>query len=140
MISIRDRIIGSPELQDARAARDLDALAAGLNAQGVSAVQSRFVTMRTVTAECSDADGIITALTGAAAISPSVAEMLGFLRDDTGMDVGHPNTQAKINAMAGAGALTQAQANQIKALALLPVVVTRADVEAAMYNPDGTEK
>jgi hypothetical protein len=140
MTSIRDRIINSPELQAARAARDLDALAAGLNAQGVMAAQSRFVTMRTIVAECDDTNGIITALNAAAPSIPVVAEMLAFLRSDSGMDVGHAKTQAQLDAMASAGVLTAAQTQSLKALALQSVLVSRLDVEVAMYNSDGTEK
>lgn len=139
-MSIRDRILNSPELQAARSARDLDALAAGLNAQGVTAVQSRFVTMRTIVAECADADAIIRALNTAAPSSPALTEMLAFLRSDSGMDIGHPNAQARVDALAAASALTQPQATEIKNLALLPVVVTRGQVADGMYNPDGTEK
>jgi hypothetical protein len=139
-MSIKDRIINSPELQEARKARDLDALAAGLNAQGIKEVCSRFVTMRTITSECSDADAIINELASAAKVSVSVAEMLGFLRSDSGMDVGHPNTQEKIDALVSLGALTEPYGDEMKNLALQPVVVTRDQVEAAMFNPDGTEK
>src|SRR5438874_2109825 len=139
-MSIKDRIINSPELQEARTKCNLDDLASGLNAQGITAVQSRFVTMRTITAECEDADVLIGALMKAATVSPSVAEMLLFLRSDSGMDVGHPNTQTKIDALATNGLFTQAQADEFKNLALLPVVVTRDQVEADMFNKNGTEK
>ncbi len=139
-MTLRDRIINSPELQAARAARDLDALAAGLNAQGVTAIQSRFVNMRTIVAELADADNIIKALNTAAPASPALTEMLNFLRSDTGMDIGHPNAQARVDALVAATALTTAQGTTLKALALMPAIAIRADVEAAMYNPDGTEK
>lgn len=137
---IRDRIINSPELQASRTARDLDAMAAGLNAQGVTAIQSRFVNMRTVVAELTDADNIIKSLTTAAPSSPALTEMLNFLRSDTGMDIGHPNAQTRVDALVTATALTASQGVALKNLALLPVIVSRADVNAAMYNPDGTEK
>lgn len=140
MSTIRDRIINSPELQAVRAVRDLDALAAGLNVQGVTATQSRFVNMRTIVAECADADAIIRALDAAAPASTALTEMLGFLRSDSGMDIGHPNAQARVDALVRAGALTAAQAAEVKGLALLPVIVTRDEVEAAIFNPDGTEK
>jgi len=139
-MSIKDRIINSPELQSARKTRDLDALTAGLNAQTVMETQSRFVTMRTITAECSDADAIINELTAASKMSVSVAEMLGFLRSDSGMDVGHANTQAKIDVLVQLGALTEPYGDEMKNLALQPVVVSREQVDAAMFNPDGTEK
>lgn len=141
MATIRERIIASPELQAARAARDLDALAAGLNAQGVTEIGSRFVNMRTIAAECgADADAMIAAITAAAPASPALTEMLCFMRRDSGIDVGLDGTRARIDELLVAGAFTPEQADRFKALALRPLVVTRADVEAAMYNPDGTEK
>jgi hypothetical protein len=140
MSEIRDRILASPELQAARAARDLDALTAGLNAQGVTAIQSRFVNMRTIVAELSDADNIIKALSAAAPSSPALGEMMNFLRSDTGMDIGHPNAQARVDALLTATAITSAQGAAIKNMALQPIIVTRDQVGITMYNPDGTEK
>lgn len=139
-MNIRDRIINSPELQPARAARDLDALVAGLNAQAALTLQPRFVTMRTITSECDDANGVVTALIKAAAVIPVMAEMLAFLRSDSGMDVGHPRAQAQLDAMATAGILSPDQAQALKNLALQPRIVSRTEVEAEFYNPDGTEK
>lgn len=139
-MTLRDRILARPDLQGALQARDFDTLAAGLNAQAPLVVQSRFVTMRTVVSECDDANSIITALTAAAAQLPVVAEMLRFLRSDSGMDVGHPRTQAQLDEMAQAGLLTTTQAQALKALALQPDTVTPAQVCDALFNPDGTAK
>lgn len=139
-MDIKADILARADLQPALQARDFIALADGLNAQAPLVVQSRFVTMRTVVSECDDANGIITALTAAAAQLPVVAEMLTFLRSDSGMDVGHPRTQAQLDAMAQAGLLSAAQAQALKALALQPELVTPAQVCDALFNPDGSAK
>lgn len=139
-MDIKQRILARADLADLRAARDLDGLAAALNAEGATSVQSRFVTMRTIVAECDNADTIVAALVATAPAVPTVGEMLNFLRSDSGMDVGHPKTQGRIDALAQAGALTAEQAQQLKVLALQPVVVTRDQVKDAMFNDDGTEK
>lgn len=139
-MTIRDRILARADLAPLVAARDLDGLAARLNASAPLVVQSRFVTMRTIVAECDDANGVITALTAAAASVPVVAEMLTFLRSDSGMDVGHARTQVQLDGMAQAGLLTAVQAQALKGLALQPELVTRDQVNDAMYNPDGTSK
>lgn len=139
-MDVRAAILARADLAPLVAARDLDGLAAALNESPSLSVQARFVTMRTIVAECEDADGIITALTSAASLSPSVAEMLRFLRSDSGMDVGHPNTQAKLGELATRGAFTAAQAQAMQSLALQPDTVTRDQVNEAMYNPDGTAK
>lgn len=140
MTSIRDRILARQDLADARAARDLDALAAGLNAQPESVVQSRFVTARAVMAGCADGIAILDALNDAAVQNSAVAWAVKFLGQEAGLDVGDPYTQSMIDELVKQNVLSQVQAEQLKALALRPVLVTRADVEAAMFNPDGTEK
>lgn len=140
MTGIRERVLSRPDLQPALQVRDFDTLAAGLNEQAPLVSQSRFVTMRTIVSECDDANGIITALTAAAAQLPVVAEMLTFLRSDSGMDVGHPRTQAQLDAMAQGGMLTTAQAQELKALALQPDTVTPAQVCEELFNPDGSAK
>jgi hypothetical protein len=49
-----------------------------------------------------------------------------FLKQDSGLDVGHPATQALLEGLAQAGALLQAEADQLKILALQPA--SRAEV------------
>lgn len=141
-MGIRDRIINSPELQAARAARDLDALAAGLNAQGALEVRSRYVTTRTIMDECGTLDdgrAIIAALKAAASADPLAGEALLFLQDDSGFDIGKPKTRDYLDAMVP-DALSAERVQMLKDMALQPVVVTRDQVNDAMFNPDGSEK
>jgi hypothetical protein len=138
-MSIRDHILARPDLAEARAARDLDALAAGLNAQPESTLQPRYITARTILAECADGAIILAALDIAATANAAVKYAVKFLGQDSGLNVGDPVTQGMLDAIVPS-VLTQAQADQVKGMAMLPQMVTRADVESAMFNPDGTEK
>jgi hypothetical protein len=142
MLTIRERILAATALGPARAARDLDALTAGLNAAAPMALQERYVTARTILSECVDGGSILAALDGAAASNAAVRYAVKFLGQDGGLNVGDPITQAMLDQLAtGAVAvLTQEQATQVKNLAKLPQLVDRLQVEAAMYNPDGSEK
>lgn len=139
-MNIRERILARPDLDDLRTARDLDGLAAALNVQPAQELQPRFVTARTILAECADGSGILDALTAAAEQVSAVKWALNFLGKDSGLDVGNPATQGMIDQLAAAGVLSAGQAATLKDLALQPIVVTRDQVNAAMYNPDGSEK
>lgn len=139
MTSIRDRILARPDLADAHAARDLDAMAAGLNAQPETALQTRYITARTILSECGAGESILAALDVAASASTAVKYAVRFLGQESGLNVGDPVTLAMLEGMVPQ-VLTQEQADQVRALAMLPVYVTRLDVEAALYNPDGTVK
>lgn len=138
--SIRDRILARADLAQLRTDRDITGLAAALNAEGLTASSSRYITGRTILAECDDGENIIAALEGASAGSVAVRWMLGFLEKDSGMDIGHAKTLEKVDALIAAQVWTDVQGTQIKALPLIPLVVTQEQVASEMYNPDGTEK
>jgi hypothetical protein len=138
--SIRDRILARADLAQARADRDITTLAAALNAENLTASASRFITGRTILAECADGENIIAALEGASAGSIAVRWMLGFLSKDSGMDIGHPRTLEKVDGLIAAQIWTSAQGAQVTALSLVAVVVAQEQVATEMYNPDGTEK
>lgn len=138
-MSIRERIIVRPDLAVLRSQRDCARLALALNAEGLSAPQQRFVTARGIMSGCADGVAILTALEAAQA-NKAVKWALTFLGQESGLDVGDPFTQGMIGQLVTAGVLTAAQGDQLKALALAPVVVTAQQVSDAMYNPDGTEK
>lgn len=139
-MSILDRILARRDLDGLRAARDLDGLAAALNAEGVKAPTTRYVTTRTILDECEEGRATVSAIRSAAGANSTVDEALHFLRDDSGFDVGHPRTQEMVRELQTAGIFTQSQADQLCAMGLLPVVVDRLQVEAALFNPDGSEK
>lgn len=139
-MSLRDRIHARGDLDAMRVARDLDGLVAALNSAPEMVVQQRFVTARAVMASCPDGNAILDVLDAAAPQNSAVRRALAFLQQEAGLDVGDPYTQRMIDQLALEGVLTGDQAGQLKALALKPLYVDRLEVEAAMYNPDGTEK
>ena len=139
-MSIRERILARRDLDALRAARDLDGLADALNAEGLRANASRYVTTRTILAECASGPDIVRAIRTTASADAVVDEALHFLRDDSGFDVGHPATQAIIGQLVQAGAFTQAWADQLIGMAARDVTVSRLEVEFALYNRDTTEK
>lgn len=139
-MSIRARIMARRDLDDLRAARDLDGLAAALNAAPAMTVQQRFITARAVMAGCPDGVDILDALDAAAAQHSAVRRAITFLQQEAGLDIGDPYTQQMIDQLAVAGVLNDDQASQLKALALKPAYVDRLAVEEALYNLDGTEK
>lgn len=140
-MTLRDEILARPDCAAAVSARDLDAIAA-LMSVGRKAIQSRFVTARTIFGECAGGQGIYDALNAAATANSAVKMAVKFLEQDSGLDIGNPATQAMIDQlMAGATpALTAAQGAALKALANLPQTVSRSQVEAAMYNANGSAK
>lgn len=136
-MSIRARILARTDLDAARAARNLDVLAAALNAENVKSIQPRFVTARAIMAECGVA--ILTALKANSA-DPAISWALQFLGQEAGLDVGDPFTQGMIDQIVAGAVLTAAQGSALKAMAMQPLIVTRDEVNAAMYNDNGTEK
>jgi hypothetical protein len=138
-MSIRDRILARTDLADLRAARDLDKLAAALNAEGLLAPQQRFITARAVMAACPGGVEILDALENASS-NRAVAWALKFLGQEAGLDIGDPFTQGMVGELVRLTVLTATQGNALKAMAMQPVVVTRDQVKNAMFNDDGTEK
>lgn len=134
MSALRDRINARPDLAALVVARELDEIAAKLNAEGLSVVRSRYITMRTISAEIprEDARAIVTALVSAATVDVLADEAVRFLRTNSGYDIGDPGAQEYIDEMAAAGALTADRARVLKGLALAPLTVDRLEVEAAI--------
>jgi hypothetical protein len=133
-------IEANPACADAVTAKDLDVIASIISA-GRKTLQSRFVTARTILAECgANGPSILDALEAASAGNIAVKWALQFLGRDSGLDVGNPVTQAMIDQLVAGGALTGAQGDALKGLASLPAPVSRSDVELALFNPDGSAK
>lgn len=120
-------------------ARDLDAIAEIISV-GRKTIQSRFVTARTVLAECAEGQAILDTLKAVAASNSAVNWAITFLGQDSGLDVGNAATQGMVDQLVAAGALTAAQATSLKNLANLPQSISRTLVEAALFYPDGTMK
>jgi len=142
MPTIRERIIGLAALIPARLNRDLDALAAGLNAAPAKVLSTRYINAQNILSECADGADIISRLNGAASTNSTVKYAMLTLVQDKGLNVGDPTIQSLFDSLTAGlvPVLTASQATQLKNLAMLPQMVTRTDVEAAMYNPNGTEK
>ena len=139
-MNIRDRILARTDLAPLRAARDLDALAAALNADAPMVPQQRFISARAVLTQCADGAAILTALEDAAPQNIAVAWAVRFLAQDAGLDIGDPGALVLLEQLLQAGVLQQPHVDQLKALAMKPLLVTRDQVNEAMFNPDGSEK
>lgn len=147
-MSIRDRVLARGDLDELRSARDLDGLAAALNAEGLMAAQQRFITARAiVTLHKTEGRDILARLEAMAQVDIGLRFNMPFLQQGEGLDIGDPDMWKELDGMAelyaataGAKGLKPAQVVLLKHLAEQPVIVTRLQVEVALYNPDGTEK
>lgn len=97
-----------------------------INEPRFQAIKSRLVTARTALAELASGAAILDKLEAAAAANATVKWAFRFLTQELGLDVGHPNAQATIDALVAAGVLTQGEGDALKALALQPA--SRAEV------------
>lgn len=141
-MTLHDEILARADCNAAVAAKDCNAIAALVSA-GRTEARSRFVTARTILSECGAlGPSILDALEAVAATAggSAVKWALKFLSQDSGLDVGHPATQAMIGQLATAGALSAAQASALTALANQPAPVSAHDVAMALFNIDGTIK
>lgn len=139
-MSIRERVLARRDLDGLRAARDLDGLAAALNAEGLKVrTPGTFVTWRAVTTRCPSGKSIKAKMRAAAPQDEDIDTACMFLSQEAGLDVGDYATWMAIDSMVGK-VLTETEAQELKNLSILPLFVDRLQVEAAMYNPDGTEK
>jgi len=139
-MNIRERILARGDLAELRAARDIDGLAAALNAEDLLVRQSRFITWRAIITRCSSGEAIRDKLEAAAPSSGAIRSAVEFLSQEAGLDVGDLGTWANIDKMVQTGVLTAHEGQQLKDLALKPLIVTREEVRLAMFNDDGTEK
>lgn len=139
-MTLRDRILARADLSAMRAARDITGLAAALNEAPDSDAQSRFVTARTVLAECADGAAILDALSAVSGRIGAVKWALTFLSQDSGLDIGNAVTRGMIDQLVTAAALTTAQGAALKSLGEVPEIVTQEQVAEEMYSPDGSEK
>jgi hypothetical protein len=132
--ALRAQIHADPACAEALTARDLDALAAIVSAGRVG-MQSRFVTARTVLAECGAlGPSILDALEAASPGNSAVKWAVKFLGQDSGLDVGNPVTQYMIGQLVDGGALTAQQGLALRGLALMPAPVSRLEIEAAVFK------
>ena len=148
-VALKAEINSRADCAAALTARNIDSMAATLSV-GRKAQQTRFVTARTILAECSGGGAILDALDKASVVvitAPMTVEMqaaikwaLKFLGQDSGLDVGNPATQGLIDACVSLAVLTAPQGASLKSLSNMPLIVSRFDVSTALYNSDGTLK
>lgn len=140
-MNIYDRVHARDDLTELRALRDLDGITAALNAENLTARQhGTIVTWRAVVTKCAAGKLIRTKMEAAASHDSGIKSACEFLSQDAGLDVGDEGCWQAINDMVEASVLTTDEAEQLKSLAMKPLQVTRLEVEAALYNPDGREK
>lgn len=97
-----------------------------LNDSKYKMAKSRFVTARTVLAECLDGASILDKLESAAGTNSPVKWAMKFLVQDGGLDVGNPVTLGLISQLVAGGVLTAAEGDALKALADQPA--SRANI------------
>lgn len=139
--TIRERVLARSDLDAMRAARQITELAAALNAEGVEAPQSRFITARAIVMlNPLEGRAILKSLRTAATLDIAVEFAVLFLSQEAGLDIGDADMWVELDHMQAAGVLTSAQVVLLKNLAFQPLVVTPSQVADALYYPDGTER
>lgn len=93
---------------------------ASLNAKTRSRIVERWVTARTILAECAGGAKILDKLEAAAAQISEVKWAMRFLQQEGGIDAGHPATLAMVEQLQAAGILTVDEAVALGALAVEP--------------------
>jgi hypothetical protein len=141
-MDIRDRVLARRDLDQLRALRDLDGLAAALNAENVKVRQpNTFVTWRAVITRCSAGKAIRNKMEAAAPQDSAIKSACEFLSQEAGLDVGDPGCWLAIDGMVQAGVMSVEEGQQLKDLSMKHLTVGRLDVEAALYNThNDTEK
>lgn len=103
-------------------------VAASLNNQDRLITEPTMVTAKSLMAllDPATAAAILDKLEAAAASNSAVKWILSFIKGDAeGVDLGHPNTRAQVDALAAAGVLTADEASLLKSLA--DSLVSRAE-------------
>lgn len=102
-------------------------LADMLNAQVYSMVKPFFVSARGVlAAHGSVGAAILDKLEAASTAVSEIKWAMSFLMSESGIDVGHPQTQSLLDALAAGSVLTSTESELIKAMAMQPA--SRAEV------------
>lgn len=104
-----------------------------LNALTESKIKSRMITSRTILAECDLTIGTsaLEKLAAASVGNETIKIAVHWLSQESGIDIGHPNTSIMLDAHVSAGILTLEESDALKALALQPA--SRAEVLGLPY-------
>lgn len=87
-----------------------------MNLPTASGIKSRYITARTILADCEHGADILDAIEAAAKTNSAARWALGFLGKDSGFDIGHPRSQAAVGEM-----MSEELASELRWLALQPV-------------------
>jgi hypothetical protein len=139
-MTLHDEIISRADCADVLAARDCGELARILSIGRTKLIESNIgygTVMETLGAE--NGAAFLDALTVLAATSSPVKWALKLL-DRGELNIGAATTQAQLDALAAGGVMPQAVADALKALAIVPDMVTPQEVADAVFNPDGSLK
>lgn len=129
-MTLAELIATNPAFDGLAGTRDFDAVLAWLNDPSAeTTLRERLCTDRAILAEVINpatgtvdpvwANAILDKLDAAAQASSMVKRAMNRVYGD-GLDIGNAATQAQLDALAAAGAITQDEANAIKALGLQP--------------------
>jgi hypothetical protein len=139
-MTLHDEIISRADCTDALAARDCGELARILSVGRTKIVEYNIgygTVMEALGAD--NGAAFLDGLTAVAATSSPVKWALKLL-DRGELNIGAPTTQAQLDALAAGGVMPQAVADALKALAIVPDVITPWQVMDAMFNPDWSAK
>ena len=140
---IRDAIAADPALQAMQAAGNHQGIAGALSV-GRTRVQSRIISERGVMSHYAGgplaADALLVKLEAFAASgapgSGPVKRALKFLGSEAGLDIGDPAMRSQLDALAAGGVITTAEADDLKALALVPDPIPHEAVTAAIRGAE----
>jgi hypothetical protein len=141
-MTLRDEILARPDCADAVAARDLDALAALVSADRTT---TQRVPIEDVQAHLQSsglwwpikavaADPAHPAYAAAVAVVDVANARYGRL------DMTLPIIAQMLGGLVATGVLPQSEMDQLIAMSVIPAPVSRLEVEAALFNPDGSAK
>lgn len=133
MATILERILARRDLDSLRVVRDLDGITAKLNAEGVKIPRQRFITARVVRT-LPNGKEILAALKGARSADDDIDLAYTFLMQEAGLDIGDPTTLGLIDILVAKNIFQPSWGEQVKALAMVPVIVDRLEVEAALMQ------
>lgn len=136
-MSLKDEILARPDCAEAVATRDLDALAALVSAGRTT---TRRVPIEDIQARLMSAGEWwqIKAAATPGSIEETVIDVAGARYGN--VDFSLPLVRQQFAYLVGAGRLAQSTFDDLLAMSQAPAPVSRGDVEAALFNPDGSLK
>jgi hypothetical protein len=137
MPTIIERIQSRPDLAEHVANRDLDAIVAELNAEGLTEVAECWVDALGIMNRCTNGKSILRKLRTAVPSDAVVEAVWTKLISGPGIDFGSQTTRDSIDEMVAPLEFTEDEVVEMKQLPVRPVVVDRMAVEAAINEMEG---